>query len=185
MSSLQGKVIVFAGTLNTKRAEVKTMAVAAGAKVSTTITGKTDMVVLGRAPGKKKAEAEAKNLLIWDESQFLAACSNSGGAQVDSSSTKKRKAPVGTQPAVKKVKEEKKKKAAVKRKAPVVSESHRKKMKIEETVVLKDILGLTESPLENWGSSKPLNEWEGVTIGSNGLVSKLNLSEKIFKSEFE
>ena len=71
--SLAGKVLVFTGTLNTNRKKATTMAEAAGAKVTGSVSGTTTHLVAGPGAGSKVAAAEAKGVTIWTEDDFLAA----------------------------------------------------------------------------------------------------------------
>lgn len=70
-SLLNGKSVVFTGTLETMtRAEAKTRAESAGAKVMSHISSSVDYVIVGAEAGKKKKEAEILGLVILTESQF-------------------------------------------------------------------------------------------------------------------
>ena len=69
--SLAGKTVVFTGTLSMKRADAKSMAEAAGAKVGSTITGKTDIVVAGADAGSKLDSAKALKITVWTEAEFI------------------------------------------------------------------------------------------------------------------
>ena len=53
--SLAGKTIVFTGTLTRKRSDAKALAEAAGAKVATSLSSKTDVLVAGADAGSKLA----------------------------------------------------------------------------------------------------------------------------------
>ena len=70
---MDGKTIVFTGTLTLKRAEATSLAVLAGATVSGSVSGKTDILVAGERAGSKLAAAQAKGVAIWTEAQFVAA----------------------------------------------------------------------------------------------------------------
>jgi DNA ligase (NAD+) len=89
--SLDGKTIVFTGTLTTKRADATRQAREAGATTVTddAVSNKTDILVAGPGSGAKMADAQPKGVEVWTEEQFLAACSGTGG----DSDGKKRKAP--------------------------------------------------------------------------------------------
>ncbi len=68
---LTGKTVVFTGTLETMtRPEAKSLAVAAGAKVSGSVSGKTDYVVLGKEAGSKALQAQKLGIRILDEKDF-------------------------------------------------------------------------------------------------------------------
>lgn len=67
-----GKTLVFTGTLPTLgRAEAKTMAQDAGAKVSGSVSRKTDYVVAGAEAGSKLEKAQQLGVAVIDEAQFL------------------------------------------------------------------------------------------------------------------
>ena len=67
-----GKTLVFTGTLPTLgRAEAKTMAQDVGAKVSGSVSKKTDYVVAGAEAGSKLEKAEALGVAVIDEAEFL------------------------------------------------------------------------------------------------------------------
>eukprot|EP00927_Polykrikos_kofoidii_P077911 TRINITY_DN74797_c0_g1_i1.p1 TRINITY_DN74797_c0_g1~~TRINITY_DN74797_c0_g1_i1.p1 ORF type:complete len:560 (-),score=101.54 TRINITY_DN74797_c0_g1_i1:49-1728(-) len=70
--ALAGKTIVFTGALTMKRAEAAALATAAGAKVSSSVSKNTDIVVAGPdAVGTAKIlKAEAHGTKIWTESAF-------------------------------------------------------------------------------------------------------------------
>ncbi len=70
---LAGKTIIFTGTLTQlTRADAEARARAAGAKVTSSISKKTDYLVVGDNPGSKRAEAERLGVEILSEAAFLA-----------------------------------------------------------------------------------------------------------------
>lgn len=177
--SLQGKTIILVGTMSINRAEAKKRATAAGAKIGTTISGKTDIVVCGRAPGKKKAEAKNKGITIWNETQFMSSLVG------EESAGDKRKAVPSPKSSVKKAKTQTPASPkSKKRKATSETAAQRKKRKQAQSDVLIQILNIAESPLKNWGSSLPLDKWEGVTVDKDGNITKLVLSDKKISGEF-
>jgi DNA ligase (NAD+) len=69
---LKGKTVVFTGTLPTLgRDEAKQVARDAGAKVASSVSKKTDYVIVGSDAGSKAAEAERLLVPILDEAAFL------------------------------------------------------------------------------------------------------------------
>lgn len=75
-----GKTLVFTGTLPTLgRAEAKTMAQDAGAKVSGSVSKKTDYVIAGAEAGSKLEKAQQLGVTVIDEERFLAMLQ--GGSQ--------------------------------------------------------------------------------------------------------
>ena len=70
-TALTGKVIVFTGTLSQMtRDEAKAMAISAGAKVSASVSSKTDFVVLGENAGSKAKNALNLGIKTIDEKEF-------------------------------------------------------------------------------------------------------------------
>jgi hypothetical protein len=90
-SDLKGKTLVFTGTLSMKRDEATTLAEKAGAKVTSAISGKTDIVVAGPGAGDKLAKAKAQNCEIWTEDEFQRAV----GKEPASSSRGNRREDIG------------------------------------------------------------------------------------------
>jgi len=74
-ASLDGKLIAFTGTLQMKRAEAKALAEANGAKVGSTVTSKTHILIAAADAGAAKtAAAEAKGVEVWSEEHFMEVC---------------------------------------------------------------------------------------------------------------
>jgi DNA ligase (NAD+) len=68
---LAGKTFVFTGGLpHLSREEAKAMVTAKGGKVTSSVSSKTDYVVVGAEPGSKKAKAEKLGVKTLDEAQF-------------------------------------------------------------------------------------------------------------------
>ena len=70
--SIDGKTICFTGTISFSRAEAKSKAEAAGAKVASSLTKACSILVAGADAGKKIAEAQKKGVEVWDEAEFTA-----------------------------------------------------------------------------------------------------------------
>jgi DNA ligase (NAD+) len=71
-SVLAGQTLVFTGTLEqTSRAEAKARAEAMGAKVSGSVSAKTDMVIAGAAAGSKLKKAQELGVKVIDEAEWL------------------------------------------------------------------------------------------------------------------
>ncbi|MGQ0675394.1 MAG: NAD-dependent DNA ligase LigA [Rhodospirillales bacterium] len=71
-SPVQGKTVVFTGTLATMgRAEAKARAEALGAKVAGSVSSKTDYVVVGADAGSKAAKARALGVAALTEQEWL------------------------------------------------------------------------------------------------------------------
>ena len=69
---LQGKTFVITGTLKgMKREEIKQRLLALGAKVSGSVSKKTDYVIVGSDPGSKAEKARKLEVEILDEAGFL------------------------------------------------------------------------------------------------------------------
>ncbi len=72
-SKVSGLTIVFTGTLEkTTRDEAKARAIALGAKVSGSVSKKTDLVVAGPGAGSKLTEAEKHGVKVIDEDAWIA-----------------------------------------------------------------------------------------------------------------
>ena len=71
-SALAGKTLVFTGTLQElSRAEAKRLAQDLGARVASSLSKKTDHLVVGEGPGSKRKKAEELGVSVLDESDFL------------------------------------------------------------------------------------------------------------------
>lgn len=74
---LAGKTVVFTGTLPTlTRSEAKAKAMALGAKVAGSVSGKTDYVILGADAGSKAKKAQELGIRTLSEDEFIALCNN-------------------------------------------------------------------------------------------------------------
>lgn len=72
-SELTGKIIVFTGTLSTlSRAEAKARAERMGAKVTGSVTNKTDYVIVGEDAGSKAKVAQELGVKVLSETEFMA-----------------------------------------------------------------------------------------------------------------
>jgi len=64
---LSGKTFVITGTLSAPRDEVAARIAEAGGKVASSVSGKTDYLVVGEAPGSKLEKAKKLGVRIIDE----------------------------------------------------------------------------------------------------------------------
>ena len=69
---LEGRRLLFTGTLSRPRDEYRRMAEAAGANVASGVSKKLDALVAGADPGSKLEKARALGIRVLDEEEFLA-----------------------------------------------------------------------------------------------------------------
>jgi DNA ligase (NAD+) len=73
-SPFAGKTVVITGTLEAfGRDELKQRLTALGAKVSSSVSGKTDLLIAGEKAGSKLTKAQSLDVDVWDEAQLQAA----------------------------------------------------------------------------------------------------------------
>jgi DNA ligase (NAD+) len=78
-SPLAGKTIVFTGSLDSmSRSEAKARAEALGANVISSVSAKTDYVVIGADAGSKATKATALGVTLLDEAAWLALANGAG-----------------------------------------------------------------------------------------------------------
>ncbi|MEM7196705.1 MAG: helix-hairpin-helix domain-containing protein [Pseudomonadota bacterium] len=70
-SPFREKTVVLTGTLSIARSEAKKMLQSRGAKVTSSVSGKTDYVIAGAEAGSKADKAESLGVTILDEQQFM------------------------------------------------------------------------------------------------------------------
>ena len=70
--TFNGKKLVFTGDMTKERNEMMELAIKYGATTATSVSGKTDLVVLGEAPGKSKvSKAEQLGIKMISEKEFF------------------------------------------------------------------------------------------------------------------
>jgi DNA ligase (NAD+) len=71
-SPISGKTVVFTGTLERMtRDEAKTIAGRFGAKVSSSVSGNTDLVIAGPGAGSKLSDAKKHNVKVISEDEWM------------------------------------------------------------------------------------------------------------------
>ncbi len=78
-SPFAGKTIVLTGTLESfDRPDLKQHLESLGAKVTNSVSSKTDLLIAGASPGSKLAKAQSLAIEIWDEQRLLERLSQIG-----------------------------------------------------------------------------------------------------------
>ncbi|MBQ9024227.1 MAG: NAD-dependent DNA ligase LigA [Bacilli bacterium] len=68
--NINGKTFVITGTLSLPRDEIKEKIESLGGKVTSSVTKKTDYVIVGESPGSKEAKAKELNITILNEEDY-------------------------------------------------------------------------------------------------------------------
>ena len=66
-----GKTVVLTGTLSMPRAEAKQILQSRGAKVTASVSKKTDYIITGQNPGSKADKAEELGVTVLDQARFM------------------------------------------------------------------------------------------------------------------
>ncbi len=69
-NNINNKTFVITGTLSIPREEIKELIESLGGKVTTSVTKKTDALIVGINPGAKYEKAKALNINIWGEEEL-------------------------------------------------------------------------------------------------------------------
>ncbi|NPA81507.1 MAG: NAD-dependent DNA ligase LigA, partial [Epsilonproteobacteria bacterium] len=69
-SPFTGKTVVITGTLSIPRSKLKEILEEMGAKVTNTVSKKTDFVIYGKDPGKKYEKAKELGIKLIDEEEL-------------------------------------------------------------------------------------------------------------------
>ncbi len=78
-SEFAGKTVVLTGTLGSyEREDLKAVLEGLGAKVTGSVSSKTDVVIAGESAGSKLEKARALGVAVWDEARLLAALRGAG-----------------------------------------------------------------------------------------------------------
>jgi len=73
-----GKSFVITGTLEMPREEAERLILEGGGRVTSSVSKKTDAVVVGREPGSKLEKAKSLGVATWDDARFRAALREAG-----------------------------------------------------------------------------------------------------------
>ena len=72
------KSFVITGTLEMPREEVERLILGAGGRVTSSVSKKTDAVIVGTDPGSKLEKARSLGVATWNEAKFRAALQEAG-----------------------------------------------------------------------------------------------------------
>ncbi len=73
-----GKSFVITGTLEMPREEAEALILSAGGRVTSSVSKKTDAVIVGKDPGSKLEKTQALGIATWNEAKFRAALREAG-----------------------------------------------------------------------------------------------------------
>lgn len=68
--NITGKTFVITGTLSKSRDEIKAIIESFGGNITSSVTKKTDIVIVGDEPGSKYEKARELNIAIWNEEEL-------------------------------------------------------------------------------------------------------------------
>ena len=68
--NIYGKTFVITGTLSVPRDEIKEKIEVNGGNVTSSVSKKTDVVIVGADPGSKYTKAQELGITIWNEEDY-------------------------------------------------------------------------------------------------------------------
>jgi poly [ADP-ribose] polymerase 2/3/4 len=166
---LAGKTVVFSGKLSQTRANMQRIGREAGANVTGSVSGNTDILVAGSGSGDKMIEAEAFGTTVWTEDEFNDAIGAGGDESSDDEPAPKKAAPKRAAAKRAAPKKAAPKRAAVKRKAEVVSSDDDSDEDPEVQQQLKKAK-LDQGAKKSGGKSVPVDEHHAWASNSSAQV---------------